>query len=846
MMRANTSAALQKCYDDCYLICSTAIYFEDQGNESEAHRSWRNALDQIYHFKANRVPTNWRPQPGSEQQCHQALNDLELRAKERIDLMEALKRSREDIAEKSSSTPGVSITPPFFSNGAENPSKSKESLGGASGGASGGSGTWLGDGTIPPMTYSDLARPPALPTRPAMPMQKSSSNTLRPHSEEQSRGQDTPMLTPVVSRNSDDRGRTPSPEKKSGFMLKTLRPHAKERSSSSRSNAVYKNRPPAAAKAATQAWGSISKASAAAALASAEAGRQTPAVYSAAPESSKSTSDSRSSLGMQGARLKKSAAKPQPPSPPHIEDLNLGSDPDRVDLSPSAKAPNTDTPPATNGESRTKDDVWKRRRPPPVPPHKNYEKAAQSSSTNSNSPLRLPSTRLTYRNEYPPTPFNVKQQASIAASRPYSSNQGSSRYSPAPSHRTRTDTPQQTNLIHRKAVNGSSYRMSNQGPDASSDSGGDTPSSNNESESRRRRRKLNATEDLLIADVPSSPISEASQASVSPADREWQERVDKLMNKLPKGVDEAAAKQILNDIVIQGDEVHWSDVAGLEIAKSALKETVVYPFLRPDLFMGLREPARGMLLFGPPGTGKTMLARAVATESKSTFFAISASSLTSKYLGESEKLVKALFSIARALAPSIIFVDEIDSLLSSRGGGSEHEATRRIKTEFLIQWSDLQKAAAGRETSEREKEKGDASRVLVLAATNLPWAIDEAARRRFVRRQYIPLPEAVVRKGQLRTLMGFQQHSLTEEDLEHLVGLTEGFSGSDITALAKDAAMGPLRSLGEDLLHMSMDQIRPISVQDFEKSLESIRPSVSKQGLKEFEEWAREFGERGG
>jgi hypothetical protein len=252
----------------------------------------------------------------------------------------------------------------------------------------------------------------------------------------------------------------------------------------------------------------------------------------------------------------------------------------------------------------------------------------------------------------------------------------------------------------------------------------------------------------------------------------WEKRVKHIMKNLPKGVDEGAAKQIFNEIVIKGDEVHWDDVAGLEIAKSALKETVVYPFLRPDLFMGLREPARGMLLFGPPGTGKTMLARAVATESKSIFFAISASSLTSKFLGESEKLVRALFSIAKELAPSIIFVDEIDSLLGARGGGSEHEATRRIKTEFLIQWSDLQKAAAGRE--EQNKEKGDASRVLVLAATNLPWAIDEAARRRFVRRQYIPLPEDWVRTKQLRNLLAAQKHNMHDAELAELVQYTEG------------------------------------------------------------------------
>lgn len=277
-----------------------------------------------------------------------------------------------------------------------------------------------------------------------------------------------------------------------------------------------------------------------------------------------------------------------------------------------------------------------------------------------------------------------------------------------------------------------------------------------------RKTKLQAEEPVL-ADLPPEESTEPPTEAML-----WDARIAKLMKNLPRGVDEQAAKSIFNEIVIHGDEVHWDDVAGLDIAKNALKEAVVYPFLRPDLFMGLREPARGMLLFGPPGTGKTMLARAVATESKSTFFAISASSLTSKYLGESEKLVRALFVLAKALAPSIIFVDEIDSLLSTRAGSGEHEATRRIKTEFLIQWSDLARAAAG-----KEQTVGDATRVLVLAATNLPWAIDDAARRRFVRRQYIPLPEPHVRGNQLRKLMSAQRHALKDKDYTKLVALTD-------------------------------------------------------------------------
>jgi len=319
---------------------------------------------------------------------------------------------------------------------------------------------------------------------------------------------------------------------------------------------------------------------------------------------------------------------------------------------------------------------------------------------------------------------------------------------------------------------------------------------------------------------------------------DWDRMVREKIKQL-RGVDKQAAEQIVSEVVLKGDKVSWDDIAGLERAKGSLKETVVYPFLRPDLFMGLREPVLGMLLFGPPGTGKTMLARAVAAESKSTFFSISASSLTSKFMGESEKLVRALFQIAKALAPSIIFVDEIDSILTQRADSGEHEASRRIKNEFLVQWSDLQSAAAGKSNNE------DVRRVLVLGATNLPWAIDEAARRRFVRRQYIPLPEPFTRRVHLEKLLSHQKHGLTSADIDDLVTMTDGYSGSDLTALAKDAAMGPLRSLGDALLTTAPDQIRPMNKSDFVESMKSIRPSVSPEGLHAFEQWANMYGSSG-
>jgi len=224
--------------------------------------------------------------------------------------------------------------------------------------------------------------------------------------------------------------------------------------------------------------------------------------------------------------------------------------------------------------------------------------------------------------------------------------------------------------------------------------------------------------------------------------------------------------------------VQWSDVAGLENAKESLKEAVILPIKFPQLFTGKRKPWRGILLYGPPGTGKSFLAKAVATEANnSTFFSVSSSDLLSKWLGESEKLVRNLFELARTHKPSIIFIDEVDSLCSARSD-NESESARRVKTEFLVQMQGV---------------GNDNDNILVLGATNIPWCLDSAIRRRFEKRIYIPLPDYGARKAMFKLHLGTTPHSLREDDFEELARKAEGYSGADISIVVRDALMSPIR-----------------------------------------------------
>ncbi|CBK22866.2 uncharacterized protein [Blastocystis hominis] len=300
-----------------------------------------------------------------------------------------------------------------------------------------------------------------------------------------------------------------------------------------------------------------------------------------------------------------------------------------------------------------------------------------------------------------------------------------------------------------------------------------------------------------------------------------------------------------SEVVEHSPHVPWDTIAGLTEARSILEEAVVLPQVMPEVFQGIRRPWKGILLFGPPGTGKTLLAKAIATECRTTFFSVSASTFASKWRGDSEKLVRLLFEMARFYAPSTVFIDEVDALGGKRSMATDSDASLRVKSELLVQMDGL----APSQTPSR-------GTVTVLAATNFPWNLDDALRRRFEKRIYIPLPDA----AQRRQLFEINSRGilLSEDvDLEVLARKTEGYSGADVTSICRDAAMMCVRRVvqrlrdngtaGEELQKQLREEAEglkqsPVTQADFLEALGKVSSSVGAQDLQKFEDWMKEFG----
>jgi fidgetin-like protein 1 len=302
-----------------------------------------------------------------------------------------------------------------------------------------------------------------------------------------------------------------------------------------------------------------------------------------------------------------------------------------------------------------------------------------------------------------------------------------------------------------------------------------------------------------------------------------------------KALDPRMVEIIEREILDSQQAVGWDDIAGLEFAKKTVKELIILPILRPDIFVGIRAPPKGVLLFGPPGTGKTMIGKAIASQSKSTFFNISASALTSKWVGEGEKLVKTLFKLAVIHQPSVIFIDEIDSLLWSRSE-NENEAGRKIKTEFMVH-------IGGAGTNDDDK-------ILIIGATNRPFELDEAVRRRLEKRLYIPLPTYEGRHQFVKNLIEKESKTtkmdISEDEIDQLVTLTKGYSGADLKSLCTEAALVSVREHIQsdlaDIENITASSIRPVVLSDFIVSLKLVKPSVNHNDLNKYLNWNKDFG----
>ena len=336
----------------------------------------------------------------------------------------------------------------------------------------------------------------------------------------------------------------------------------------------------------------------------------------------------------------------------------------------------------------------------------------------------------------------------------------------------------------------------------------------------------------IMQETSSVPLNQAYQQNKWNNQKEIskEETKQKLIsnsNSRVANIEEKYIKTIEESILEKDLKVKWSDLVGMAEAKKKLYETIILPTKNPELFKGIRSPAKGILLYGPPGNGKTMIARAVSSECKGvSFFNVSAGMLTSKWFGESEKIMQALFAVAAERQPSVVFIDEVDSILTRRSE-NEHEASKRLKTQFLVQIDGVQGI---------QEDK-----VLVIAATNRPFDLDDAALRRFSARIYVAQPDEEARKSMIESMMKQIKNELSPNDIAMIVQRTKGYSFSDLSTLCKEAAFEPIREIPPELLvNKKESEIRGISFKDLENVLKKVPPSTSNKTIEEFIKWQKQ------
>ncbi|MEM2098139.1 MAG: AAA family ATPase [Candidatus Bathyarchaeia archaeon] len=317
------------------------------------------------------------------------------------------------------------------------------------------------------------------------------------------------------------------------------------------------------------------------------------------------------------------------------------------------------------------------------------------------------------------------------------------------------------------------------------------------------------------------------QGSVSPVDMQAESNSGEVGEK-PAEVNGGGGKSPGELVVTEKPRVSWDEVVGLETAKKAVKEAIVYPVQRPDLFP-LGWP-RGILLFGPPGCGKTLLAAAVATEIDANFYSIDAASIMSKWLGEAEQNVAKLFGSARKSAgegkPAIVFVDELDSLMGQHQ--NEVGGEIRVRNQFLKEMDGI-------------VDKGKNLHVYVIGATNKPWDLDWAFIRRFQKRILVPLPDHHTRLTMFKHYISNLQIA-RDVDLHELARLSEGFSGSDIRDVCQSAQLKLIGEFFESGKAADKNaKPRLLTMSDFRQILEERKPSVSLDMLTMYNRWFEAF-----